>query len=235
MELSLLEQKVRALLIQVAKGDLIVQKPGVISYKELWERVTDEKRGRSRSKKVVDWIVRISAFELAMGRPPLNEIVVPKAKHEPREPLNDINRHLQRKFRVKIPYGSHHEAQKACWKYWSTQDNKLVGDAGEHAAEEGYKQDRTFAFRNRNASIIARRKRLDNHTCQVCGFRLEIDGRYVIDCHHTNPLGLVDAVTVTHIGDLVCLCPTCHRIAHTRRYPLSVEEIRVVLHLTSSQ
>lgn len=231
MELSPREQKARSLLIQVAKGDLIIQKPGFISYKELWGRVTDEKWGRSRSREVVDWIVHISAFDLSMGQPPLNEIVVPKGKLEPREPLDRISKYLQQKFYVKVPYHSHREAQEACWRYWGTQSVGIANNVGEEEAEEGYKQDRTLTFRNRNASIIAKRKRLDNHTCQACGFRFEIDGKYIIDCHHTNPLGLVDAVKVTHIDDLVCLCPTCHRVAHTRRYPLSVAEVRAVLQL----
>jgi predicted HNH restriction endonuclease len=74
--------------------------------------------------------------------------------------------------------------------------------------------------------LIAKRKVLDDYMCQACGFQLEINDRYIIDCHHINPIGLLESVTVTHIDHLVCLCPTCHRIAHTQYpYPLSLSEI----------
>jgi predicted HNH restriction endonuclease len=40
--------------------------------------------------------------------------------------------------------------------------------------------------------------------------------------------------TVTSVDDLVCLCPTCHRIAHTRRdRPLSLDEVKLALQLLS--
>jgi hypothetical protein len=110
--------------------------------------------------------------------------------------------------------------------------NRLEGQENlteEYEAEEGYRQDRTATFRQRNGVIIRARKAFDDYTCQACGFRLEVDGNFVIDCHHKNPLGLLDNVTVTTQEDLVCLCPTCHRIAHTKRHPLSIEEIRSIL------
>lgn len=69
---------------------------------------------------------------------------------------------------------------------------------------------------------------MDNYRYQVCKFRLEVDGTFIIDCHHKKPIGLLDAVTVTKLDDLVCLCPTCHRIAHTQRYPLDLDEIRAL-------
>jgi hypothetical protein len=84
-------------------------------------------------------------------------------------------------------------------------------------AEEGSLVDRTVAFRERNRDIIAERRTRDDHTCQACSFRLELHGRYIIDCHHKYPLAGEACLRITRLDDLMCLCPTCHRIAHTRR------------------
>lgn len=124
-----------------------------------------------------------------------------------------------------MPYKSHRGAQEACWKYWSPKKNKLTDEE----VEEGYLQDRKVRFKQRNRNIIRKRKEIDNFTCQVCGFRLEINGKFIIDCHHTNPLSGSSTTTKTHIDDLICMCPTCHRISHTRKFPLTIEEIKVFL------
>ncbi len=95
----------------------------------------------------------------------------------------------------------------------------------DYEAEEGYTQDQTKLFRSRNKSMIAKRKKLDNYMCQSCNFRVSLDGiSFIIDCHHKYPL--YEGERVTTVNDLVCLCPTCHRIAHSRKYPLSVKEIQ---------
>jgi len=234
MELTVQERRVRKVLIQVAQGRLVVRKnkPGYISYKELWFSVASEPWGQNRSKEVVGWIAKIAGFELAQGRPPLNEIVVRTNRREPTEPWSSIKPYLEKRSNTKVPFRSHREAQEACWHYWGANDTTDAwgeGGGDDSQAEEGCKQDRTVTFRKRNAKLIAKRKKLDNHTCQACGFHLKLNDRHVIDCHHINPLGLVDAVTVTHIDHLICLCPTCHRIAHTRRHPLLPSEIAALL------
>lgn len=228
MKLTTEEKKVRKLLIRVAQGHHIAHKPGYISYKEVWSQISDVQWGQHYSKEVVGRITRVSGFELAHGRPLLNELVVQKTKIEPTEPWPSIKSYLEATFKVKVPFHSHREAQEACWRYWASHDyeGKDTGNGqSESEAEEGYKKDRTVTFRKRNAKLIAQRKELDSHTCQACKFRLKVDGSFIIDCHHITPLGLIDDVTVTRIEHLMCLCPTCHRIAHTRRYPLPVSEI----------
>jgi len=94
---------------------------------------------------------------------------------------------------------------------------------------EGAINDRNILFRARNAGIIKKRKALDDYTCQSCGFKLDIDGIFVIECHHINPLSTSDESRVTHIDELVCLCPTCHRIAHSSKPPLCVDIIQEIL------
>jgi predicted HNH restriction endonuclease len=95
-------------------------------------------------------------------------------------------------------------------------------------ANEGYARDRVVLSRIRNPGIVEERKRLDDCTCQACDFRLSIGARWVIDVHHRNPLS-VTGETTTKLDDLVCLCPTCHRISHLRSEPYSVDEIKAIL------
>lgn len=101
-------------------------------------------------------------------------------------------------------------------------------DIDDEGAFEGYSEDRTVTFRNRNKKVVAECKRINKHTCQACGFKLRINGKYIIECHHIRPLA-VHGVRETTLNDLLCLCPTCHRIAHTRLNPFSLEEIRVIV------
>lgn len=96
----------------------------------------------------------------------------------------------------------------------------------EAEAEEGYRQDRQTSFIKRNRAIINAAKKRDGFRCQACKFFIEIDGKPIVDCHHTVPLSRKSGARVTKVSDLICLCPTCHRIAHTRANPLSIKEIR---------
>jgi len=91
-------------------------------------------------------------------------------------------------------------------------------------AFEGYKQDRLILSNARNQRIAKERKSLDKHTCQVCGFSLDVSGKFVIECHHLHPLSETSVVETT-INDLISLCPTCHRIAHLRKPPYTPQEI----------
>ena len=93
-------------------------------------------------------------------------------------------------------------------------------------AEEGYRQDRQASFIKRNRRIIDAAKERDGFRCQACQFFIEVDGKPIVDCHHKVPLSHKSGARVTKMSDLICLCPTCHRIAHTRAHPLSVKEIR---------
>ena len=80
--------------------------------------------------------------------------------------------------------------------------------------------------KKRNQAIVEKRKNIDKHTCQACGFRLKINDRYIVECHHKYPLR---GETITNIDDLVCFCPTCHRIAHRKTPPFKTNEIRKIL------
>lgn len=92
-------------------------------------------------------------------------------------------------------------------------------------AQEGYEYDAKVILRTRNTALALERKIKDNYTCQACGFRLQLGGSYVIEVHHVEPLSATGE-RETKIEMLVSLCPTCHRIAHLRSTPYSVEEIK---------
>ncbi|HDZ3749554.1 TPA: HNH endonuclease, partial [Vibrio cholerae] len=59
-------------------------------------------------------------------------------------------------------------------------------------------------------------------------YKMQINGKYVIDCHHTNPLATTGKIN-TELGTLVCLCPNCHRVAHLKRPPYTVAELKELI------
>ena len=218
------QQRLRRILIETATGNLKTDRVRLVTYKELWGRISRKDWGQVRVREIVPRVFDISLFEIANGRPPLMELVVRKDTGLSGGSWNGAKRLLEERSGHTLPYLSHHEAQEACWRYWGRESDSNNTDRG---AEEGYQQDRSATFRKRNARLIKERKQQDDYTCQSCGFRLEANGAFIIDCHHKYPLSHGHGVRITGTSDLMCLCPTCHRIAHTRKHPLEADEIRM--------
>ncbi len=71
--------------------------------------------------------------------------------------------------------------------------------------------------------------------CVACGFEFEStygeSAAGYIEVHHVNPLsdGAGEEVSINPLSDLVPLCGNCHAVAHLRRPPFSVEELRDML------
>lgn len=101
--------------------------------------------------------------------------------------------------------------------------------ATDKSVYEREKVERNYLTAKRNQKIVQQRKKMDNYTCQACGFKLSILKKFVIEAHHLNPLGDSDDDTITSIDDLISLCPTCHRIAHMRDPLYPVAEIKEML------
>lgn len=101
-------------------------------------------------------------------------------------------------------------------------------DIDDAEAEEGYQEDKRYLLTKRNTAIVNKRKKLDNYTCQSCGFNLQLNNKYVIECHHLNPLE-GGKERITNISDLISLCPTCHRIAHLKKPPYAMKEIKKII------
>ena len=91
-------------------------------------------------------------------------------------------------------------------------------------AIEGYDIDRKILSRARNKPLADKCKKRDGYTCRACGTKIAVGNKHIIEAHHKNPLP--EGVRNTKLADLVSLCPNCHRIAHLRKHPYSVEEIR---------
>ena len=105
--------------------------------------------------------------------------------------------------------------------------HKVYFDVDSQTAIEGYKLDSELKQVSRDRAIVQTRKEKDDYTCQACGYKLYINGKYIIECHHLHPLMLGERQTT--INDLVSLCPTCHRIVHTRLPIYEIIELRHII------
>lgn len=104
------------------------------------------------------------------------------------------------------------------------QVNPRYLDPDSTEAEEGYRKDSSRMTSARDKKLAEARKKKDNYTCQSCEKRYFVNNKYIIDCHHINPISLGKRKTI--LDDLISLCPTCHRIAHTRIPPYSLKELK---------
>jgi 5-methylcytosine-specific restriction protein A len=105
---------------------------------------------------------------------------------------------------------------------------KRKDDFESASAFEGYKSDRKVILSKRNAAIVEKRKVMDDYTCQICGFRLEIKGKHIIECHHLKPLAN-GSERITEISDIISLCPNCHRTVHLKNPPYTPAELKNIL------
>lgn len=105
-------------------------------------------------------------------------------------------------------------------------------------AEEGKVATRIHRYRERNRKLVetAKEKELAKSgrlSCQVCGFDFTKQygeaGRGVIDVHHTKPVHTMQPGEKTKVNELVLLCPNCHRMVHSKRKWLSIEELKQLL------
>lgn len=105
-------------------------------------------------------------------------------------------------------------------------------------APEGRILTRLHRVRERNRKLVAQRKskavrELGYLRCEVCEFDFEQSygerGRGFIEAHHTQPLATLAVETKTKLEDLALLCANCHRMIHSRRPWLSLEELRAII------
>ncbi len=103
------------------------------------------------------------------------------------------------------------------WRYWLTRHEEQ-GEIGEMAG--GHSQDpqgnkkppratSTVSRVIRNSAIGNRVKEIYDHTCQVCGIRLETPGGPYAEACHIRPLGKPHNGPDT-LDNVLCLCPTHH-------------------------
>jgi 5-methylcytosine-specific restriction protein A len=89
----------------------------------------------------------------------------------------------------------------------------------------------------RDPKLVAEKRKAAAATgdlaCEVCGFDFKATygdlGEGYIEVHHTKPVHTLLAGTKTKLSDLALLCANCHRMAHRKRLPLSLRDIRASL------
>ena len=115
------------------------------------------------------------------------------------------------------------------------EDDQGSTDWGEGEGEEYLRQSvaRERSSRNRQRCITLR-----GATCEVCGwdskkvYGLDFE---IIDVHHTEPLSSFEGSKAFNpLTDLVPLCPNCHRAAHKKSPPYSVEELKTLVNGSSA-
>jgi 5-methylcytosine-specific restriction protein A len=91
-----------------------------------------------------------------------------------------------------------------------------------------YERDRKLIDNKKKAA-----KASGEFSCEVCGFDFEKTygalGADFIEVHHTKPVHLMTSGTKTRLTDLALLCSNCHRMAHRKRTPLTLDQIRHAL------
>lgn len=106
----------------------------------------------------------------------------------------------------------------------------------DNAYSEGKVVVRTVRERQRsrrlvNAAKLDFRAKHDGRLfCEVCGF--DFDQFYGIDyieAHHKEPIASLGNETANTVESVVMLCANCHRAAHTRTPPYSVDELREMI------
>lgn len=122
-----------------------------------------------------------------------------------------------------------------------TNDSDLAGpeEPGIEEAEEGRVATRVHRYRERDRRLVeaVKSQALKNHGrlfCVACNFDFSEQygdaGAGIIDVHHTKPVHTMQPGEKTKVGDLVLLCANCHRVVHSRRKWLTIEELRSALH-----
>lgn len=91
-----------------------------------------------------------------------------------------------------------------------------------------YERDRRLITEKKVAA-----KAIGKLSCEVCEFdfadRYGALGSDFIEVHHTKPVHTMTSGSKTKLADLALLCSNCHRMAHRRRLPLSVAELKTIL------
>lgn len=101
-------------------------------------------------------------------------------------------------------------------------------------AQEGRVLTRLHRFRERDRKLVEAKKKealkkFGRLFCEACGFDFSHKygplGNGIIDIHHTIPVHTLGQSQKTRLEDLVLLCSNCHRMVHSSRKWLLLEEV----------
>lgn len=116
-------------------------------------------------------------------------------------------------------------------------------EPGIEEAEEGKVATRIHRYRERDRRLVAEAKTraMKQHgrlVCAACSFdfsqRYGEVGANIIDVHHTRPVHTMKPGEKTKVVDLVLLCSNCHRVVHSRRAWLSIDQVKAALATVAS-
>jgi 5-methylcytosine-specific restriction protein A len=103
----------------------------------------------------------------------------------------------------------------------------------DRAFEEGQRQIVEINVNVRNPKLVEAAKRHHGLRCQVCDFSFEDRygdiGKGFIEVHHLVPLASRTNKERTDLDEVRVLCANCHRMAHRRVQPYSLEELKQLL------
>jgi predicted HNH restriction endonuclease len=138
--------------------------------------------------------------------------------------------------------------QSVCWAIRkilneSTDRPDLSGDDEPDIAEaeEGRLLTRLHRYRERSRKLVALAKKAAMQKygrlfCQACGFdfgkRYGPTGEGLIDVHHTRPVQTLVEGNITKVDELALLCANCHRVVHSKRKWLSVDDVASLVRLS---
>ncbi len=102
--------------------------------------------------------------------------------------------------------------------------------------DEGGLTLRTHKHRERNSSAAKKlkKKALESKSIMCIGCKTNYYsifgelGISVIECHHLIPLSSVSHTGTTKSSELVLLCANCHRLVHSRKEPLTIDELQSI-------
>jgi len=112
--------------------------------------------------------------------------------------------------------------------------NRVLEDA-----EEGRVLTRLHRVRERSRKLVEQCKKtaIKKHgrlVCEACGFdfseKYGAVGKGLIEVHHTKPLHTLADGDRTKLEDLALLCSNCHRVVHSSRRWLTVEQVKALIH-----
>lgn len=110
-------------------------------------------------------------------------------------------------------------------------------EPGIEEAEEGKVLTRLHRTRERKRSLVEAKKReaLKKHgrlRCEACDFDFVetygTAGQGIIDVHHTKPVHTLQAGEKTKLSELALVCANCHRVIHSSRKWLTIEQVRAL-------
>lgn len=122
---------------------------------------------------------------------------------------------------------------------WRTQLTEEISSDGSPSCYEGAVE--TVTINRYERDRIARSKCIAHYgyTCNACD--IDLSKKYgaiaknFIHVHHIVKLSTIaEEYQVDPVTDLVPLCPNCHAIAHLRREPYSIQEIKNMLETQKS-